>query len=168
MAAPPLPQSASSPQSPQSPGSQARDQKRVDLILDINLQLLQEISTLQAQGHGGATSLQAQQQMKAQNMPDQMASDDFIQCMRRVQANLAYLAQRADPQAGQKSIPGPAHMTPPAHLPQLQQQYDQLRELFPGWTGLDHKMGQPMTSPRNNAMNGMHTSQTAVQSAQAH
>jgi hypothetical protein len=130
MAAPPLPQTPAavqnsgssatgSPNAPQSPGTQAREQKRVDLLLEINIELLQEINTLQAQGRGGAMNPQHQLQLRQLNMDDSMAAEEYIQCLRRVQANLAYLAPRADAQQAMKAPPGPAHMTPPAHMPQL-------------------------------------------------
>jgi hypothetical protein len=164
MAAPPLPQTPAavqnsgssatgSPNAPQSPGTQAREQKRVDLLLEINIELLQEINTLQAQGRGGAMNPQHQLQLRQLNMDDSMAAEEYIQCLRRVQANLAYLAPRADAQQAMKAPPGPAHMTPPAHMPQLQSKYEALRELFPGWPGNDARMAQNAGSPRTNQMN---------------
>jgi hypothetical protein len=176
MAAPPLPQTPSaiqhaganaavSPQAPQSPGTQAREQKRVDMLLEINIELLQEINSLQAQGRGGAMNPQHQQQLRQLNMDDSMAAEEYIQCLRRVQANLAYLAPRADTQQAMKAPPGPAHMTPPAHMPQLQSKYEQLRALFPGWAGNDARMAQSAGSPRTNQMNSMNGMNT--QTAQA-
>ena len=52
---------------------------------------------------------------------------------------------------------GPAHMTAPQHMPQLQTRYEQLRELFPEWQGLDHRMSQggSFGSPRTNAQVAM-------------
>lgn len=174
MAAPPLPQTPSavqhaganaavSPQAPQSPGTQAREQKRVDVLLEINAELLQEINNLQSQGRGGAMNPQHQLLLRQGNMDDSMAAEEYIQCLRRVQANLAYLAPRADVQQALKAPPGPAHMTPPAHMPQLQPKYDQLKELFPGWAGNDVRMAQNAGSPRTNQMNSMNgmSSQTA-------
>jgi hypothetical protein len=171
MAAPPLPQTpnaiqyagasaAVSPQAQQSPGTQAREQKRVDMLLEINIELLQEINSLQAQGRGGAMNPQHQLQLRQLNMDDSMAAEEYIQCLRRVQANLAYLAPRADIQQAMKAPPGPAHMTPPAHMPQLQSKYDQLRELFPGWAGNDVRMAQSAGSPgvsQTNSMNGVNS-----------
>ncbi|KAM0714273.1 hypothetical protein Q7P37_010060 [Cladosporium fusiforme] len=192
MAAPPLPQTpataqqtsggnAASPHAPQSPGTQAREQKRVELLLEINGELLQEINTLQSQGRGGAMNPQHQLQLRALNMDESMAAEEYIQCLRRVQANLAYLAPRADAHQAQKAPPGPAHMSPPAHMPQLQPRYEQLRELFPGWPGLDNRMtqsaaGSPRTSqtnqinpqmnPQMNPMNGMNPQASATPMAQ--
>lgn len=166
MAAPPLPQTpaavqqsggtnSGSPKAAQSPGTLAREQKRTELLLDINGELLQEINNLQAQGRGGAVNPQHQQQLRALNMSESMASEEYIQCLRRVQANLAYLMPRADAGQASKAPPGPAHMTAPAHMPQLQAKYEQLKELFPGWPGLENRMPQNASSPRTNQMNSM-------------
>lgn len=180
MAAPPLPQTPAnfqhgggnaggSPSAPQSPGTQAREQKRVEMLLDINSELLQEINNLQAQGRGGAMNPQHQLQLRALNMDESMAAEEYIQCLRRVQANLAYLAPRADTQQAAKAPPGPAHMSPPAHMPQLQAKYEQLRELFPGWNGYDNRMAQQQAanSPRNNSMNGGMNPQAQAQNPMA-
>lgn len=173
MAAPPLPNTPStqqapasnaapSPMSPQSPGSQHREQQRISLIFEINVELLQEVNRLQAEGHGGAISLQQLTQLRNEGKPDKMASDEYIQTLRRVQANIAYLMPKAsnDPsgQTQAKAPPGPAHMTPPPHMPQLHPKYEQLRELFPGWPGMDQRPSQSSSSPRPNgpnATNGM-------------
>lgn len=171
MAAPPLPQTpgnqqapvnntAPSPISPQSPGSQHREQQRISLLFEVNVELLQEVNRLQAEGHGGAISPQQLMQLRNEGKPDKMASDEYIQCLRRVQANLAYLMPKAstDPSGQAKAPPGPAHMTPPPHMSQLQARYEQLRDLFPGWSGLDHRPSQSSSPPRPNgpnATNGM-------------
>ncbi|KAK4545017.1 hypothetical protein LTR36_003568 [Oleoguttula mirabilis] len=173
MAAPPLPHtpsqhqatssiaSAPSPRTPQSPGSQTREQQRVALLLDINVDLLQEVNRLQAQGKGGAINLQQQAQLKSQGQQMELAADDFIQVLRRVQAILAYLMPKA--QNDQQRAPeGPAHMTPPPHMPQLQFRYDQLQALFPGWDGYDRAPSGSSASPQpNGAANGMVGAPTA-------
>jgi hypothetical protein len=173
MAAPPLPRTPNahagssgsrSPQTPHSPGSHARELQRIELLLNINVDLLQEINSLQAQGMGGAMSPQHQAQLRAQNMSDKMATEEYISTLRRVQANLAYLSLKADPQAGQKSIPGPAHMTAPPHMARLQAKYERLTELFPDWTGHD-RPAQATGSPSVNMMNLTNgTSQTQIAS----
>jgi len=167
MAAPPLPQTPAAAgqhtianaatASPQSPGAQSRENQRIELLFEINVDLLQEVNTLQAQGKGGATSPQQAMQMKAQGMDDKMASDEFIQCMRRIQANLAYLAPRVDTQQISKAPPGPAHMAAPPHMPQLQKKYDQLKEMLPGWGGLEARAVPASSSPgaMMSSMNGM-------------
>ncbi|KAF2724053.1 hypothetical protein K431DRAFT_218686 [Polychaeton citri CBS 116435] len=165
MAAPPLPQTPSAgtqpsqgasavgsgapsptvgtPQSPAAGGnitSSSLEQRRVALLLDINLDLLQEINRLQAQGKGGATSPQHLQQLKSTGQPVAMASEEYIQCMRRVQANMSYLVPLHSGTPAKKP-PGPVHMTPPPHLAaQLAVKYEQLKEAFPGWPGYDHRM----------------------------
>lgn len=86
---------------------------------------------------------------KASGGPDKVASEDYIQCLRRVQANLAYLAPRADANMNPKAPPGPAHMTCPPHLAdgEVGGLYAQLRELFQGWIGLDGKAQATMARP---------------------
>ena len=54
-------------------------------------------------------------------------------CMRRLQANLAYLASIAD-RAHKPSAQTPAHpaiLEPPPKLPSLTESYKKLKELFP-------------------------------------
>ena len=62
--------------------------------------------------------------------------------IRRLQANLSYLAQNAEkiPKPGQSVQPGPAIMIPPATHDELSKLYLKLQGLFPGWKG-----GQPAT-----------------------
>jgi hypothetical protein len=64
--------------------------------------------------------------------------------MRRLQANLAYLAQNAEkvPKPGQQMQPGPAIMSLPASHPELAKLYTKLQELFPGWKGQAVQMKQ--------------------------
>ncbi|WPH04167.1 Hypothetical protein R9X50_00705500 [Acrodontium crateriforme] len=151
MAAPPLPQTpggqqsgnrsaAASPNPPQSPGSQSLEQQRVALLLEVNVLLLQEITRLQGAGSGGALSPAHSQQLRAAGQPDNLASEDFIQTMRRLQANLGYLmptAQANSPDSPARPKPeGPAHMTPPPHMvAALGSKYEELKGLFPGWMG---------------------------------
>ena len=60
--------------------------------------------------------------------------------IRRLQANLSYLAQNAEkvPKPGQPIQPGPAIMSAPATHEELGKLYVKLQGLFPGWKG-----GQP-------------------------
>ncbi|KAI5364208.1 hypothetical protein Slin15195_G098660 [Septoria linicola] len=171
MAAPPLPNTpnsahisnaAPSPTSPQSPSASSREQQRSNILLEINIELLQEVNELQAQGKGGAISPQQVQQARSEGRPDTMASEEYIQCLRRVQANLAYLMPKAqtDPSQQAKGPLGPAHMTAPPHMPRLEEKYKTLRDLFPGWQGLDFRQagsGPSSASPRPNSQqqNGM-------------
>ncbi|KAK3691240.1 hypothetical protein LTR37_018772 [Vermiconidia calcicola] len=188
MAAPPLPQTpasqqqppppmnthnapGASPTSPQSPGSQSREQQRIALLLSINMDLLKEVNRLQEVGEGGAISPQQALQLRNAGQSDKMASEAYIQCLRRVQANLSYMSAKAKTgeQGENKAPPGPAHMTPPTHMPQIKEKYDQLKELFPDWPGLDHRMSGTSSSPRPNAQagyaNGMNANNASMTQA---
>ncbi|KAK5682312.1 hypothetical protein LTS10_005438 [Elasticomyces elasticus] len=161
MAAPPLPQSpanqqaasqsaSSSPTTPLSPGSQNREQQRVTLLLEINVIMLEEVNRLQMEGKGGAISPQIQAQMREKGQNADLASEDYIQVLRRVQANLGYLMPVAQNDM-QKTARGPAYITAPPHMPQLQTKYDQLKELFPDWQGYESRTSM---SPRANSASG--------------
>ncbi|KAK5722076.1 hypothetical protein LTR17_014424 [Elasticomyces elasticus] len=161
MAAPPLPQSpanqqaasqsaSSSPITPLSPGSQNREQQRVTLLLEINVIMLEEVNRLQMEGKGGAISPQIQAQMREKGQNADLASEDYIQVLRRVQANLGYLMPVAQNDM-QKTARGPAYITAPPHMPQLQTKYDQLKELFPDWQGYESRTSM---SPRANSASG--------------
>lgn len=144
--------SIASPKSPQSPGTQTREQQRISLLLSINVELLEGVNRLQQNGSGGAISLQQQMQLQQAGKDGKMASDEYIQCLRRVQANLAYMMPKAQKGQDESKIqPGPAHMTPPRHMPQLKERYEQLKELFPGWQGLESRMSANSASPTPNA-----------------
>ncbi|CZT14590.1 uncharacterized protein RCC_00565 [Ramularia collo-cygni] len=139
---------AQSPTIPQSPGTQGREQQRINLLLEINNELLQEIDRLQADGQGGVFSQQQLQQLRSEGLPEKHPSELYVHTMRRVQANLAWLM----PTASQSSNvpPGPALMTPPPHMPALVPLYDRLKGLFPGWQGLEGRMAANSSSPRPN------------------
>ncbi|TKA61991.1 hypothetical protein B0A49_09523 [Cryomyces minteri] len=155
MAAPSLPpyqaQGQSVPQSttkpiPQrslSPGAQARERERVSVILDINSDILHEAIRLQEEGKGGLTGSDVSAD---QNGADaKLPAMEYIDCMRRLQANLAYLAATVDAhhKTNSKKIEptGPAIMeASPTHSPDLVEKYGQLQKLFPGWKGLQWRM----------------------------
>ena len=78
-----------------------------------------------------------------------MASEEYIQLLRRAQGNLAWLMGRAngasaanggDVPGGGKMLPGPAYMQHPPQMPSLSERYVELRRLFPDWPGNDAKM----------------------------
>jgi hypothetical protein len=73
--------------------------------------------------------------------------------MRRLQANLAYLAQNAEkvPKPGQQLQPGPAIMSIPAAPAELAKLYTKLQELFPGWKGQTPQMKQSPGPQRINS-----------------
>lgn len=84
-------------------------------------------------------------QLRNAGQSDKMASEDYIQLLRRVQGNLAYLMPRAGNQnnetgAGPKVLPGPAFMQHPPQMPVLREKYERLRKLFPDWVGNDAKL----------------------------
>lgn len=152
-------QAQSSAQQPQSPQSVVREKSRVSVLLEINSYLLQEVVSLQAQGKAGGPPPSLPQQSPIQetgagspasatdpsNPLNQSPIDptkptgakpsqEYIECMRRLQANLAYLAAIADAKkkaAG--SVPvAPAIMAPPPHLVAVRELYKQLNALFLG------------------------------------
>jgi hypothetical protein len=73
--------------------------------------------------------------------------------MRRLQANLAYLAQNAEKnhKPGQVLQPGPAIMSIPATPTELAKLYQKLAELFPGWKGQTPQMKQSPGPQRMNS-----------------
>lgn len=77
-----------------------KEETRVSLLMSINEEILSEISRLQSLGQGGAVNPQQALQLRNANQSDKMASEDYIQLLRRVQGNLAYLMPRAGSQSG--------------------------------------------------------------------
>jgi len=135
--------SSSQPQSPLTPTANPREKERISLLLDINVELLQEISTLQAQGKGGAQTPQQAEMFRKQGLPDKMASEEYIQTLYRLHANLGYLCGLSDLaqlKPDQKPPHPPNFMKPPPNMPGLEAKYSTLRELFPGWIGRDNQV----------------------------
>ncbi|KAI9710882.1 MAG: hypothetical protein M1812_007334 [Candelaria pacifica] len=126
-------------QPPLSPSSAKREKERVALLLEINRELLQEVVNLQAQGRAGIPGVgpsQSAQQTKEDekdNDQKQSTSKEFIECMRRLQSNLAYLAAVADRvYKPAKDVPtSPALMEAPPNSPALEVLYLKLRDMFP-------------------------------------
>ncbi|KAI9370302.1 hypothetical protein BJX61DRAFT_100902 [Aspergillus egyptiacus] len=127
-------------QQAQSQATTAREKERVSVLLEINSMLLQEAINLQTAGKaGGPPAQQGAQEANpsptTESTPDKNAprSPEYVNCMRRLQVNLAYLATVAD--KGKKSAgvvpPTPAIMTPPPNLPAVNELYNKLNELFP-------------------------------------
>ncbi|CAL5874286.1 uncharacterized protein PFLUO_LOCUS8576 [Penicillium psychrofluorescens] len=132
------PQTAPQPMSPAQAQAQAREKARVTTLLDINSTLLQEVVNLQAAGKAGAASNNPNQDTSEQladapKAAAQKPSQEYIECMRRLQANLAYLATIADraKKSGGVAPQAPAIMTPPPNLPVVHELYGKLNELFP-------------------------------------
>ena len=127
----------------------AREKARVSALLDINSMLLQEVMNLQAAGKAGGPegnpSPTAEHANETSKPSGQKASQEYIECMRRLQANLAYLASIADRAKKSGGVPptAPAIMNPPPNLPQANELYGKLNELFPRASrgALQHKSG---------------------------
>ena len=121
----------------------AREKARVSTLLEINSMLLQEVVNLQTAGKAGAPHPQQGSQdgnsstpdksSEANKTPAQKPSPEYIECMRRLQANLAYLAAIADrtKKAGGVTPSAPAIVTPPPHMPSMNEVYGKLSQLFP-------------------------------------
>ncbi|KAH8727870.1 hypothetical protein GQ44DRAFT_76759 [Phaeosphaeriaceae sp. PMI808] len=137
------------PLSPVSPVAHARTQDRIATLLEINSILIKEVCDLQAQGKAGQVGQSADGKPEGDKPPP---AKEYVDYMRRLQANLAYLAQNAEknPKPGQQIQPGPAIMSiPTAHL-ELGRLYQKLIELYPGWKGQTAQMKQ---SPGPHRMN---------------
>ncbi|KAE8351198.1 hypothetical protein BDV28DRAFT_137611 [Aspergillus coremiiformis] len=164
-APPQNPQLAPAPPATPSPAT-VREKARVAVLLDINSMLLQEVVNLQAAGKAGGPPAQPQdanpssdQAPDAAKGPTQKPSQEYIDCMRRLQANLAYLATIADRAKKSGGVPPatPGIMTPPPHMPSMNEMYRKLAELFPrtapGTTGTPQPSpqiqgnGKPSPSP---------------------
>jgi hypothetical protein len=117
----------------------AREKARVTTLLDINSTLLQEVVNLQASGKAGtpspgdANASPTDQGGEAAKAQGSKPSPEYIECMRRLQANLAYLATIADraKKSGGVAPQAPAIMTPPSNVPAVHDLYAKLNELFP-------------------------------------
>ncbi|KAF2688055.1 hypothetical protein K458DRAFT_415126 [Lentithecium fluviatile CBS 122367] len=126
------------PRSPVSPVAQAREKQRIDTLLEINQALIQEVMELHTQGKAGHIGPAPD---KPEGEKQQQPSMEYRDCMRRLQANLAFLAQNAEKHTkpNQAILPGPAIMNPPSSPEKLVTLYKQLSTLFPGWTGAQAK-----------------------------
>lgn len=129
-----------------NPQASAKEEERVTTLLEINSHLLQEVMNLQAQGKAGPASQQSPTSPisgadntnagpTSPNDPSksQPPSQEYADCMRRLQANLAFLAAIADASrkaTGTRPV-GPAIMVPPPHLTSVHPLYQKLKALFP-------------------------------------
>lgn len=104
---------------PLSPGTESRDKERFALLLDINHELLYESIQIQE------TQKKLKKESAAAGIPgDNKPSEeeaqlqhDYLQCMRRLQANLSYMAALADRKPEVKVPPCPAYLNaPPLNL----------------------------------------------------
>lgn len=125
-------------QAPPSPETASREKARVSVLLDINAYLLQEVVSLQSQGKAGAPVQQSPTSPTTENFNSPIdskagPSKEYQECMRRLQANLSYLAGVADakkrPDGKMPSYP--AIIIPPPHLTEVHELYRKLAVLFP-------------------------------------
>lgn len=141
-----------------SPQSAARERARVSVLLDINTHLLQEVISLQEHEKTASSAASGQQSPDSPisatdpsnalnsssdeplksaggtgSHPARPPSQEYADCMRRLQANLSYLAAIADSKKkANGALPyGPTIMAPPPHLSQVHDLYKQLNSLFP-------------------------------------
>lgn len=125
-------------QAPPSPQTAAREEERVATLLEINAHLILEVSNLQAQGKGPSSQQTPTSPTANDPTPNSPAdrkppSQEYADCMRRLQANLAYLAAIAD-SSKKTTAPkpvGPAILIPPNHLTSVHGLYQKLKTLFP-------------------------------------
>ncbi|CAG8358182.1 unnamed protein product [Penicillium salamii] len=162
------PQSGASPGAPAQTQAQAqaqaqvaaREKARVTVLLDINSALLEEVVNLQAAGKAGPASNPDTNSPTSEpadaSKANQKPSQEYIECMRRLQANLAYLATIADraKKAGGVVPQTLAIMTPPPNLPAVNELYTKLNDLFPrsGKTSTPQRLS-PNGGPSPRAMN---------------
>jgi hypothetical protein len=133
-----VPQAQSPAQAQAQAAAAAREKARVSTLLDINSTLLQEVLNLQSAGKAGSAAnaeanASVEQGGDMNKPPGQKPTQEYIECMRRLQANLAYLATIADRAKKASGITpqAPAIMTAPPNLPSVKELYVKLNELFP-------------------------------------
>lgn len=130
---------------PQSPAAAARERARVTALLDINSALLQELLNLQAAGKSGgppqapststpeqsASPASATEPASASSDAPRKPSQEYVECLKRLQSNLVYLASVTD-RSKKPVTAAPAILSPPPHMSNLNEQYTKLNELFAG------------------------------------
>ncbi|KAH8689406.1 hypothetical protein BGW36DRAFT_433407 [Talaromyces proteolyticus] len=143
---------------PQSSAAAQRERARISALLTINSSLLQEVVNLQAAGKAGANPAQSsptQGQSTGSpgadptanaNDPSKKPSQEYVDCMRRLQVNLAYLATIADrSKKPGAAVPTAPILTAPPNMPKLNEMYTKLNELFPE-AGRNASVPQPRPS----------------------
>ncbi|KAK0701809.1 hypothetical protein B0T26DRAFT_659725 [Lasiosphaeria miniovina] len=180
---------------PQSPGTESRDKERFSVLLEINQELLYESVSLvnhraelkkeQAAGEVGEVKNGEVDYVEE----ERLSTQDYAQCMRRLQANLTYLAALADRKPSVQVPPCPAYLMPPPlnlnirlRVPQstpddstepsinpsvdrpdrdklMKDLYRKLQALFPG---IDPRKEPAAQMPNTRAPPGQHPSQMAM------
>jgi hypothetical protein len=129
-------QAANIPGANSTPDSSSLDKQRVTLILDINSHLLEQIQLLQATGKGGDVQTPANPSQPAADPAEaKKPSREYVEPLRRMQANLAYLASLAErhQKPNANAPPWPQVMTAPPGDEKLAGMYARLQGLFPMW-----------------------------------
>jgi len=201
---------------PLSPGSASKEQERVTLLLDINRELLIEVMLVQAtQADAKKEESEGTEEEKTEKSKKLQASqreyneyvivllrienyaDPFHRCMRRLQANLAYLAAIADKshKPGAQAPTHPAILTAPPLVPKapsptaspkkesadtiipsedrgerietLKTQYKRLQEMFPDVDPKKEGQSAPAGSATKNAASQQQGGQLQGQGQQA-
>ena len=132
--------------------------QRVTALLEINRFLLLELSSLQTKAISPSDTSPTDPTKTAQPRPNPQTSPHYVDYMRRLQSNLAYLASVADrPHKPMNSIPSwPAIMEPPIRkTPEgqggveeseaekgVRERYEGLKELWPEWKGKDASLAK--------------------------
>ncbi|KAK8118948.1 glutamine repeat protein-1 [Apiospora kogelbergensis] len=104
---------------PLSPGADSRDKERVSIILEINNELLVEAMHLQhtqsllKKEHTTPVDGIPSEADKKNKEEEELLAQDYLQCMRRLQTNLSYLAALADKKGALQAPPCPMYLKPP-------------------------------------------------------
>ncbi|KAK9792561.1 putative Glutamine repeat protein-1 [Seiridium cardinale] len=102
---------------PLSPSADSRDKERIAVILEINSELLWEATQVQntmlAVKNEKPPSKDGPLNDSEKTDEEKLLMQDFSQCMRRLQGNLAYLAQLADKKTSGQAAAHPSYMKPP-------------------------------------------------------
>jgi hypothetical protein len=100
---------------PTSPNVDPREKERFALLLDINHELLYESIQIQT------TQQEIKKEHAAEGNPgerkptqeESLLMQDYLQCMKRLQGNLTYMAAVVDRKPDPKIPPCPAYLSPP-------------------------------------------------------
>ncbi|KAI1448182.1 hypothetical protein F5Y02DRAFT_337333 [Annulohypoxylon stygium] len=114
------PNNASSGSTPLSPGPDSRDKERVGVILEINNELLLEamqiLYTRDTLKKERTSSNGTEPHVNEPDKPtedEDILSQDYLHCMRRLQSNLSYLAALADKKGNVPAAPSPTYLRAP-------------------------------------------------------
>ena len=156
---------AAAPAPANAPSQAELDKQRVTLILEINSQLLEQIQALQAAGKGGDVQSPAQNNAadgaEAQQQPKKPARE-YVESLRRMQANLAYLASVAErhQKPNAQTPPWPQVMSAPPGDERLAAMYSRLQALFPQWRVQQQRMAAAQAAQAQQAAGGAGAMQT--------